>query len=150
MEKNITEREDRFKCRMAKRVPHIIGMVFVWIIFAVLFALGFGLFVKLLWNWLMPIIFGIGEITYWQAFGLVILARIFFGAFGMARPDLRSKAHHHEFFGPFNGFQREGSHFDWSSRKWRGYYRDFWREEGKTAFDAYIKRVESEKEKGGK
>ena len=150
MEKDSSKNESRFKCRMAGRVPHIIGMVFVGIIFAVLFALAFGLFVKLLWNWLMPAIFGIGAITYWQAFGLVILARIFFGVFGFSKRDFRSKAHHPNFFGPFNGFQREGAHFDWSSRKWRSYYRDFWRDEGKAAFNAYVKRIEEEKSKGGK
>lgn len=27
-----------------------------------------------LWNWLMPVIFGIVKITYWQAWGLMTLA----------------------------------------------------------------------------
>ena len=35
----------------------------------------------LLWNALLPGIFNIGTITYWQAFGLFILARILFGGF---------------------------------------------------------------------
>lgn len=43
---------------------------------AVLFAFIFGLFVKLLWNWLMPDIFGIKQITYWQAWGLVLLSHL--------------------------------------------------------------------------
>jgi hypothetical protein len=38
----------------------------------------FGFFVMLLWNWLMPAIFGLGAITYWQAWGLVVLAHILF------------------------------------------------------------------------
>ena len=50
----------------------------------------FGFFVMLLWNWLMPAIFGLGEITYWQGWGLVILAHILFKS------------------GPFNG--KKGSH----------------------------------------
>jgi hypothetical protein len=29
---------------------------------------------KWLWNWLMPSIFGLKEITFWQAIGLQILA----------------------------------------------------------------------------
>lgn len=40
----------------------------------------FGLFIMLLWNWLMPEIFGLGEITYWQGFGLFILGRLLFGS----------------------------------------------------------------------
>lgn len=43
-------------------------------------ALLFGFFVMLLWNWLMPEIFGLKEITYWQAWGLVLLAHILFKA----------------------------------------------------------------------
>ena len=31
---------------------------------------------KWLWNWLMPSIFGLKEITFWQAIGLQILAYI--------------------------------------------------------------------------
>jgi hypothetical protein len=43
-------------------------------------ALLFGFFVMLLWNWLMPEIFGLKEITYWQAWGMVLLAHILFKA----------------------------------------------------------------------
>ena len=31
-----------------------------------------------LWNWLMPVIFGLPEIGFWQAFGLLILSNILF------------------------------------------------------------------------
>ena len=43
--------------------------------------LGFvgGEVVKLLWNWLVPPLFGWREITFWQAFGLLALCRILFG-----------------------------------------------------------------------
>lgn len=34
---------------------------------------GFGFIVMLLWNWLMPAIFGLTTITIWQALGLVLL-----------------------------------------------------------------------------
>jgi len=32
-----------------------------------------------LWNWLMPMIFGISAITFWQALGILILAKLIFG-----------------------------------------------------------------------
>lgn len=35
--------------------------------------------VMLLWNWLMPLIFGIIVITFWQALGLLALSKILFG-----------------------------------------------------------------------
>jgi len=31
-----------------------------------------------LWNWLMPIIFGLPEITFWQAIGLNLLSTVLF------------------------------------------------------------------------
>ncbi|MBN1520880.1 MAG: hypothetical protein JW923_12430 [Spirochaetales bacterium] len=39
-------------------------------------ALLFGWVVMLLWNWLMPEIFKLPTISYWQAWGLVVLAHI--------------------------------------------------------------------------
>jgi hypothetical protein len=44
---------------------------------ALFFALGYV--VMALWNWLMPPIFGLHTITYWQAYGLLILSKILFG-----------------------------------------------------------------------
>jgi len=38
--------------------------------------------VKLLWNWLLPPLFGWREVTFWQALGLLVLCRILFGSFG--------------------------------------------------------------------
>jgi hypothetical protein len=38
-----------------------------------------------LWNALMPEIFGLSILSYWQAAGLVILARILFGGLGPGR-----------------------------------------------------------------
>ena len=38
----------------------------------------FGWIVMLLWNWLMPLIFGLKTLTYWQAWGLLLLCSILF------------------------------------------------------------------------
>jgi hypothetical protein len=48
---------------------------------AVLFAAVFGFVVQGLWNWLMPELFGWKAIGYWQAWGLIVLSKILFGAF---------------------------------------------------------------------
>ncbi len=49
------------------------------VILVVLAALLFGVVVEHLWNWLMPSIFGLRAITFWEAFGLLLLAKILFG-----------------------------------------------------------------------
>ena len=60
-----------------------------WIFLAPLAICGALLFVALggaivlqLWNWLLPPIFGLPVITFWQALGLLALCRILFGGFG--------------------------------------------------------------------
>ncbi|MDR1672195.1 MAG: hypothetical protein LBS09_01835 [Bacteroidales bacterium] len=50
-----------------------------------MFAAAIGAVVMLLWNWLLPDIFGFAAINYWQALGLFVLARILFGGFGHGR-----------------------------------------------------------------
>jgi hypothetical protein len=42
----------------------------------------FGGIVMLLWNWLVPPLFGWPQITLLQGFGLLALCRILFGGFG--------------------------------------------------------------------
>jgi hypothetical protein len=42
----------------------------------------FGFIVMLLWNWLMPEIFGLKTLTYWQAWGILALSCILFGRIG--------------------------------------------------------------------
>jgi hypothetical protein len=50
--------------------------------FVVLAAVFLGLLsfvVMRLWNWLMPELFGLSVVTYWQALGLLLLSKILFG-----------------------------------------------------------------------
>jgi len=70
-----------------------------WILLAPLAILAFILFialggevVKLLWNWLLPPLFGWSQITYWQGLGILALSRILFGGFGFHGP--RSNIRH--------------------------------------------------------
>jgi len=39
----------------------------------------FGFIFMWLWNWLMPKIFGLPQIGYWESWGLLVLAKILFG-----------------------------------------------------------------------
>jgi hypothetical protein len=62
--------------RMMLLVPlAILGMV--------IFAFIGGEVVMLLWNWLAPALFGLRQVTFWQALGLLALCRILFGGFGL-------------------------------------------------------------------
>lgn len=53
---------------------------------------GFGQAVRQLWNWLMPDLFGLRPITYWQALGLMGLSWILFRAGFLGGPH-RSYGH---------------------------------------------------------
>jgi len=54
---------------------------------AIVFALAFvlGILTQVLWNWLMPEIFGLGRITVPQGIGLLVLTRLLFGRMGQRR-----------------------------------------------------------------
>lgn len=65
---------------MVKRIIRIIMMVLGGVAVGVLVAFLFGWVVMLLWNWLMPAIFGLPTIGFWKAWGLLILAHILFKA----------------------------------------------------------------------
>jgi Ca2+/H+ antiporter, TMEM165/GDT1 family len=53
-----------------------------FLLLVVLAVAGFSVAVMLLWNWLMPALFGWTEIGFAQALGLLVLGRILFGRFG--------------------------------------------------------------------
>ena len=65
-----------------KKRKKIMGGAFVLLGIVLVFAI--GLVVQSLWNGLMPDIFRLPAISYWQAMGLFVLAKILFG-FGMGR-----------------------------------------------------------------
>ena len=56
-------------------------------------AAGFSAVVMCLWNWLMPAIFGLVTINFWQAFGLLVLGRILFGSFGGGQKMFGAMSH---------------------------------------------------------
>jgi hypothetical protein len=69
-----------------------------WVIFVAppavaLLVVIFGELVMHLWNWLVPAIFGLRTITFWQGIGLLVLCRMLFGGFGHRGAD-RSRGRH--------------------------------------------------------
>jgi len=55
-----------------------IGLGILFGILGIGFMFAVGWVLMLLWNWLMPDIFGLPEITYWKAWGLLLLSCILF------------------------------------------------------------------------
>ena len=103
----------------------ILGKIVVGIVIAALIALIVGALVMMLWNWLMPVIFGFGPITYWQGFGLVLLLRLLIGGFEHAHRDTGGRRH-------IPPRLRRDGHFD-------DVYEQWWQCEGEERFRQYMK-----------
>ncbi len=119
-----------------KKIVKVIFMVLFGAVAIVALAFLFGYVVMLLWNWLLPAIFGLGTITFWQAVGIVILAKLLFGGFGGSsgksgrrKKNLEKRMKHR---------LRERCS-ETGIKEWR-YYDQYWAEEGKAAFEAYVER----------
>lgn len=56
--------------------PLIVVKVLIFLTIAIA---GFGQAVHYLWNWLMPALFGLPSITFWQSVGLLALSWVLFG-----------------------------------------------------------------------
>lgn len=71
-----------------------IGLIIAGIILAVAAFIGFGFLLAALWNWLMPAIFNLPTISFWQAWGIMVLSSILFKGHGAHRAgsDYRRKA----------------------------------------------------------
>ena len=67
---------------------HWMARVVKFLAFAALAAAVLGFVVMSLWNGLLPGLFGWHVISFWQAVGLLILSRIFFG--GLRRGGVAS------------------------------------------------------------
>ena len=65
-----------------RSLPEKIFVVIGFVILGIGLLFLFGLVVMALWNWLMPEIFGLKTLTYWQAWGMLALSCILFGKIG--------------------------------------------------------------------
>ena len=76
---------------VAKKVATGVALFMGFLVFV---AVG-GVVVQLLWNWLLPSLFGVPEVTLWQALGLLALSRILFGGFGRGGGSHDGPRRHH-------------------------------------------------------
>lgn len=166
---------DPFDCRPDRRfmkgaspfarVMAIIGMTIGGLVVAAAFALLFAIVIKALWNWLMPSIFGLKTIDFWQAFGLALLARLLFGGLGgnhrkSKPPRPRMDGHqsgqfkrywNDEGYEAFKNYVKTHGdpadmpgEFFWGDMHRMGEFRRFWDAEGRDAYRDYVKRQEQQ------
>ena len=121
--------------------PHKVLRIGKWVVLglvlATVFALLFGFLVTWLWNALMPKIFGLGEIGYWQAVGLLILAKIFFAGGEHHDPPQRFK----KWQRPTTGSSSAGHEYapiPHIPENQQDLYKRYWENHGKAAFEAYV------------
>lgn len=145
-----------------KKVLKVMGFVILG--FAVV--IGFGFVVKGLWNWLMPELFGLKEINYWQGLGILILAKILFGGIGgnsgsksndnknaAVRGAFGQALHEgmqQEFYKEYDKKHSEGSQEGYEkfstleNSNQEMLYEKWWAEEGEAKFEDYIRKIEKE------
>jgi hypothetical protein len=68
-----------------RRVPKIVH-VFKFLVLGIIFCAAIGFAIQHLWNWLMPAIFALPLITFWQALGLFLLGKLLLGWHGGGAP----------------------------------------------------------------
>jgi hypothetical protein len=122
-----------FNHKLRGRSPgEIVGIVIFGIIAITGLAILFGFVLMWLWNWLMPEIFGLTTINYWQAVGLFILLKILLGGCGSGSSKSSNKSK--------NECDKDSKR-DFS--KWK-HYDKFWKEEGDALYKQYVERVTNE------
>ena len=73
--------------------PRWIGKIVSVALFLVIAIAGFGQAVHYLWNWLMPALFRLPTLTFWQAVGLLALSWMLFGGWRGFRGPGHSRGH---------------------------------------------------------
>ncbi len=139
------ENRKTMETHVERKVEHYVKKgfkIFFFILLGLVIAFLVGYIVMRLWNWLMPELFGLPEVGYWQAVGILILAKIIFGFGGGDGPPRKKKTKKPRFGNNCSPMRKDFS--DWK------HYDEFWKEEGEHAYEAYLKRKTLENEDDGK
>lgn len=119
---------------------HTFGRIVFWVVIGVLAALFFSaLFavaVTFLWNRLMPELFGLPEVTYLQALGLLLLARLLVGGWHRGHHNKDGHGGFHDLF-----HRKDVHHYEEIHRNKKD-FPEFWESEGREAFRRYLDRGE--------
>jgi hypothetical protein len=113
----------------AKKIVLIIGGIILGVGVAILV----GFIVMWLWNGLMPKLFNLPAISYWQGIGLAILARLLFGGVGGGNGgDSKSKKRKQRMSHCESAYDTDWETYD----KW-------WEKEGKKSFEEFNKKPDN-------
>ena len=108
------------------RIPlTIVGMSILGTIFFIVF----GYAVMWLWNHVLATVFDVPSVTFWQALGLFVLAKIFFG-FGAGQQGGGARQDRHT--------KRRDRATDEPPAATDDLFKQYWRDEGKQAYEAYL------------
>ena len=111
------------------RIPlTVVGIAALGTVFFVVF----GYVVMWLWNHALVTVFDVPTVTFWQALGLFVLAKLFFGFGAGAQPAKPKDERHMK--------RRERSIATTEERMpdMDELFKQYWREEGKRAYEAYL------------
>lgn len=143
--------EDEMKEKIGKEVAHhtskkigkivgIVGATIAGIFFILLFGFLLGWAVQWLWNNTLAVIFDWPTISYWEAVGLFVLAKLFFG-FGHSGGHGKHRRKK-------RGDEGDRKVQDWWKRRMGDddsvapttdeSFKAYWQEEGKAAFEKYM------------
>lgn len=119
------------KHKLRKKSPmEIVGAIIFGGILITGLAILFGYVIMWLWNWLMPMIFGLPMLTFWQAVGLFALSKFLLGGIGGSCDKKSSKK-------KWKCKDKEESKTDFS--KWK-HYDEFWDEEGEERYQEFLEK----------
>lgn len=99
-----------------RKTRKIVKFIIMALIFVPLALFAFGEIILHLWNWLMPALFHLPMITFWQGLGLLVLSWLFFG--GLRGSGPRSGYRH-------NWRRRMHEHWDQMSPEEREKFREW-------------------------
>ncbi len=112
------------------KIYKVVSYVLGGLILAVVAGAVFGFLVKFLWNETIASMFSLTAISFWQAFGLFFLAKLFFGFGGSGSPaGYKWKKQ----YGRYAWMKDEhGNRLNDDET-----FRDYWREQGKGAYKEF-------------
>ncbi len=124
-----------FKHKMRGKSP---GVIVGWVILGAIgigaLAILFGFVIMWLWNWLMPELFGLPALTYWQAVGIFILFKILLGSCGSGGGNCNNPSKHSK--------SECESDSKGSFSKWK-HYDKFWKDKGEKAYNEYVEQKDT-------
>jgi hypothetical protein len=102
------------------------GKIALFVLLAIAMFFAVSAIVMVLWNHLLPEILGVKAITFWQASGILILSKIFFGGFhgkkGFGREKFQKLKE--ERMSGMTDEEKEKFKEMWKKRCERGFFRD--------------------------